>query len=366
MRLLFVSDVNAVHSRRWASEMVHRGHEVAFLSVRPGDLDGVEVIDRDPGDLPAPKWLRTARHIRFLWLLRRMISQGNFDIVHVHYLRADAIGLVASRHPRTVISVWGSDIRPVKDGGDPRRTQLRRRALERAALVTATNNFLADIVRGTAPSVARLEIVPFGVDLTRFDRTRWTPSSDGGIRFCLVKPRLMKLYGPDIAIRAFATVAKKSPKASLLLVGSGELSYVEELKTLAKDLRIDNQVIFREKVGYSDVPSIFENADVLLQPSRWESFGVVILEAAAVGVPAIGTDVGGVSELLVDAKAGLLVPPEDPEALADMMLRLAADEELRSRLGQNAYRMVRENYDFHSNADHMERLYMELVKGVSA
>jgi glycosyltransferase involved in cell wall biosynthesis len=363
MRLLFVSDVNAVHSRRWASEMVRRGHDVVFLSVRPGDLDGVEVINRDPGDMPAPKWLRTIRYLRFLWLLRSMITQGGYDIVHVHYLRADAIGLVASRHPRSVISVWGSDIRPVQDGGDPRRLQLRRRALERASLVTATNRFLADIVRNSTRHIKRLEIVPFGVDLRRFDRNRWSPAFDGGIRFCLVKPRLMELYGPDIAIRAFAVVAKKFPKASLLLVGSGEPAYITKLQALAKDQGVDKQVAFVERVEYSEMPSIFENADVLLQPSRWESFGVVILEAAAVGIPAIATDVGGVSELLVDAKAGLLVPSGDVNALAEMMLRLAADEELRRRLGQNAHQMVCEHYDFQINADQMERLYMDLVEG---
>jgi glycosyltransferase involved in cell wall biosynthesis len=66
---------------------------------------------------------------------------------------------------------------------------------------------------------------------------------------------------------------------------------------------------------------------------------------------------------LVDAKAGLLVPPEDADALADMMLRLAADEELRRRLGQNAYQMICDRYNFQTNADQMERLYSDLVEG---
>ena len=68
MRILYISDINAVHTQRWASAMLERGHEVVVLSVRSGALDGVKVIFCDPGDLPAPIWIRILRHIKFLLL----------------------------------------------------------------------------------------------------------------------------------------------------------------------------------------------------------------------------------------------------------------------------------------------------------
>jgi len=363
MRLLFISDVGSVHARRWASEMVRRGHKVTFLSVRPGELESVKVLYRNPGDLPAPKWLRLLRHLWFIFREWWLIRWGGFDIVHVHYLRADAIGWVAARHPRSVISVWGSDVRLVEEGGDPRRIGIRRRALEKAALVTATNQFLENRVRQLAPKVKRVEIVPFGVDLSRFNRSSCVPPSSDEIRFLSIKPRLLSTYGPDIAIRALATVVREFPNARLTLVGSGESSYVQELKDLVKELGLHENITFIEQVAFSEVPSIFAHTDILVQSSRWESFGVVILEASAMGVPAIATDVGGVSNLLTNGDTGLIVPSENVEALATAMLDLATDKELRQRLGENAYRMVISKYDFQKNADRMETLYNELIKG---
>jgi glycosyltransferase involved in cell wall biosynthesis len=361
MRLLFISDVGSVHARRWASEMVHRGHDIVFLSVRPGELEGVKVLYCDPGDLPAPKWLKLTRHLWFIFREWWLIRWGGFDIVHVHYLRADAIAWVAAHHHRSVISVWGSDVRLVDEGGDPRRIGLRRRALEKAALVTATNQFLENRVRQLATKVKRVEIVPFGVDLLRFHRSNWVPPTSNEVRFLSIKPRLLPTYGPDIAIRALATVVREFPNARLTLVGSGESSYVEELKDLVKELSLEEHIVFIEQVAFSEVPSVFAHTDVLVQSSRWESFGVVILEAAAMGVPAIATDVGGVSNLLVDGETGLIIPPENSDALATAMLKLAKEKECRHRLGENAYRMVTSQYDFRKNADRMETLYHELI-----
>jgi glycosyltransferase involved in cell wall biosynthesis len=428
MRLLFISDVGSVHARRWASEMIRRGHEVVFLSVRPGELEGATVIYRDPGDLPAPKWLKLLRHLRFIIRECWYFWFGGFDVIHVHYLRADAIAWAASWHPRSVISVWGSDVRLVEEGGDPRHLGLRRRALEKAALVTATNQFLADRVRKLAPDAKRIEIIPFGVDLSCFDRSRWVPPRRGvqmnapdviaskakqsprahaqlnaleEVRFLSIKPRLLPTYGPDLAIRALAIVIRDFPSAKLTLVGSGDPAYKKELMDLAEELGISRRMVFLESVAHAEVPSLFAHTDVLVQSSRWESFGVVILEAAAMGVPAIATNVGGVSDIVVTGRrdvqfirlgglnapdviaseakqspfipvqpnapdTGVIVPAENVDALAEAMLILARDTEFRLRLGQNAYQMVISRYDFQKNADRMETLYREMVKGKPA
>jgi len=363
MRLLFISDIESVHARRWASEMVHRGHKVTFLSVRPGELEGVKVLYYDPGDLPAPKWLKLIRHLWFILREWWLIRWGGFDIIHVHFLRADAIGWVATHHPRSVISVWGSDVRLVQEGGDPRRIGLRRRALEKAALVTATNQFLENRAKQLTPRIKRVEVVPFGVDLSRFNRSSWIPPSSNVVRFLSIKPRLLHTYGPDIAIRAMAKVVREFPNVRLTLVGSGETTYVQELKNLVHELNLEDHITFIEQVAFSEVPSIIAHTDVLVQSSRWESFGVVILEAAAMGVPAIATDVGGVSNLLVDGDTGLIIAPENSDALAVAMLKLAKDKELRQRLGENAYQLVISQYDFQKNVDCMETLYNELNKG---
>lgn len=361
MRILFVSDVNSPHVRRWVEFMIDKGHHVSFLSVRPGMLENVNVTYVDPGDIPAPRWLRLYRHGKFLFTLWRMIKRSGFDIVHLHYLRADLTGWVAAIHKNSVISVWGSDVRPFEDGGNPRFPGIRRRTLEKATVITATNNFLEKLVRNWAPAVRRTEVIPFGVKISRCDRPTAADRENGGIHFCFLKMALIPIYGPDILIRAFASVVKKFPDARLTMTGDFISPFDQIILRLVDDLLLSGSIDFVGRVQEGEIALILKRCDVLVQASRWESFGVVILEAFAAGLPAIATDVGGSGEIVKDGITGLLVPPEDVDALAQAMIKLAGNQELRERLGQNGRQLVEEKYNFDFHAQRMESLYFELV-----
>ncbi len=357
MRILFISDITSIHAVRWVRYMVKRGHAVSVLSVRPGSIKGADVIFQDPGDMPAPVWLRRIRHSLFILREWRMIKFGNFDIVHVHFLRADLIGLTAARHPRCVISVWGSDVRPPDEGGYPRRLALRRMALERAALVIATNPFLEDMTRMMAPTVKRIEIIPFGVSLTDFNRENWKAGKPDEVRFCVPKLRLKPLYGQDIAIKALVRVVKHFPRTVLILLGEGDDDYLNELKEMVAKYKLQGNVHFVGRVDGADISRVFDQCDVLLQPSRWDSFGVIILEGAAYCLPTIASCVGGVTDLVLEGITGLTFPPGDDQALAEAMIKLAEDPQYRTMLGNNAYEMVSEFYQFDMHAEQMEVLY---------
>jgi glycosyltransferase involved in cell wall biosynthesis len=362
MRILFIGDISNIHVIRWVRYMVGRGYEVVILSTRRGEVPGARVIHLDPGDKPGRRWIKILRHLWFIineWLI---IKFGRFDIVNVHFLRADMIGWIATLHPRTVITVYGSDMRPVAEGGDPRRLGWKRSALCRAAAITAVNPFLEDKVRAMAPDVKKTEIIPFGVDLSRFNRRGWKPGGTDQIRFCLVKLALDGVYGPDIAIQAMARVVRQYPAATLTLVGDGDEKYVLELRALVNRLNLQSAVNFIRRVEHEKLARIFEQNDVVLQPSRWESFGVVILEAAAVGLPAIASRVGGVPDLIIEGVTGLTFPPEDVEALAEAMIKLTADPALRNQMGRNAHDLARKLYSFDMHAGRMEELYAQLLE----
>ncbi len=361
MRILYISDITSVHTMRWVRYMVNRGYEVVVLSVRPGELKGARVIYLNPGDNPAPKWLKILRHLWFILNEWRMIKAGSFDVVHVHYLRADLTGLVATCHPNSIISVWGSDVRPISEGGDPRRIGLRRKALERTNLVTAVNLINEANVRKMAPGVKRTEIVPFGVDLSIFNPRGWQGGKSGEIVFCVPKLKLMPLYGQDIAVRAIARVVKSFPGARLVLTGEGEGDFLEELKSLVRKYRLHKQVSFTGRLNYHSLLKVFQKCDVILQPSRWDTFGGVVLDAGAVGLPSVSTTVGGLTDLVINEVTGLTIPPENVEALTQAMIRLAEDPELRTRLGQNARDLAINLYSFDMHAKRMETIYRDLI-----
>lgn len=165
--------------------------------------------------------------------------------------------------------------------------------------------------------------------------------------------RLEHQKGFDVLIRSMADVVE----ASLVVVGDG--SERARLEELARQVGVADRVRW---TGWREEPrGLLSSLDVLAFPSRFEGFPLAVLEALLGRSAVVATDVGSTSEAIVDGETGLLVPPEDADALAAAIRRLLADEVLRSRLGENGRRLVLERF----TADHMTRkfesLYAELL-----
>jgi glycosyltransferase involved in cell wall biosynthesis len=120
------------------------------------------------------------------------------------------------------------------------------------------------------------------------------------------------------------------PEVDLELAGDGDER--EALEARAHELGLDGRVRFLGSLPRDEVLALFRRADAALLSSAWENFPHTLVEALAVGTPAIATDVGGVPEIVTDGENGLLVPAGDPDALAAAIRRFTGDEELRARL----------------------------------
>ena len=157
--------------------------------------------------------------------------------------------------------------------------------------------------------------------------------------------RLSSKKGLFTLLLAFRDVVKEIPEAKLKLAGKGKLKGV--LKSLCKTLGIDKNVDFLGYVPDERLNALFSSADIFVLPSSFgESFGIVILEAMASGTPVIGTEVGGIEEILEGGKYGVLVPPLNPSALAESMISLMRDEKRRRALRKNGIERVRKAYDW--------------------
>jgi glycosyltransferase involved in cell wall biosynthesis len=159
-------------------------------------------------------------------------------------------------------------------------------------------------------------------------------------------------------LRAFATVRRQQPGAVLLLVGRGSLQ--GETEALARELGLGDAVRF---VGVrSDVAEVMSAADGYVMSSAWEGMPMVLLEAAAAALPIVATEVGGNHEVVRQGETGFLVPPRDPEALGQAMLRLGrlpAPE--RRAMGQRGRDHIRSHYDLGRVAQRWEDLYREVL-----
>jgi glycosyltransferase involved in cell wall biosynthesis len=161
-------------------------------------------------------------------------------------------------------------------------------------------------------------------------------------------------------VRAFARAFAQRPRVRLAIAGGG-LEH-DAILSAARQAGVAERV---ELLGVrDDVPGLLGAADAFVLSSLWEGSPNALIEAALAGVPAVSTDSGGVSELIEDGVSGLLVPPADPEALAEAMLRLAAlPSEARHRLGQTARERLSEGVGVARVVDRWESLLIRLAAG---
>ena len=144
----------------------------------------------------------------------------------------------------------------------------------------------------------------------------------------------------------------------LWLVGDGPLRPAVE-KAIVK-MGLERKVLF---LGIrDDVPQLLAASDVFVLSSDYEGVPLTVLEAMAAGKPVVATAVGGVPELIEDGETGILVPPRNPEALAQGILRLAKDASLRQRMGKAARERAQERFDISRTAREYEALYLRLLK----
>jgi len=168
--------------------------------------------------------------------------------------------------------------------------------------------------------------------------------------------RLEQQKGHAYFLRAVAQVLQSLPKAQFLIIGTGSLQ--DELQTLVKDLDIAHAVQFLGQ--RSDVVELLQSMSLLVSASLWEGFPTVILEAMATGVPVIATDVSGSRELVRDGETGLLVPPQDAQALATAIQRLIANPHAAQRMSRAAWQQVHQ-YTIDAIATDYDKLYQSLL-----
>jgi glycosyltransferase involved in cell wall biosynthesis len=299
----------------------------------------VSVAGRPGGPLEIDYGLRflNAMDLVTAYRLRRIVTAHGFDIVHAHLARdypVAAAALAGLGKPRLVLT--RQLIFPVS------RNPLYRRV---DGWIVTTGQIRDSILRHDPAAV---EVIPNWVDVRTLPlgTDRPGPPSILGL-LGQVSPH----KGHDDAIEM---MRRLGPGFRLLVAGRGEPGYEQRLRSRAEGLPV-------EFVGFVDSRKFLPRIDVLILPSWEEPFGIVVLEAMAAGVNVVATDRGGPPEILDHGQAGLLVGPRDPEAMANAILKLAADAGLRATLRREARKRVESRYDIHLTVPRIEAFYRRLL-----
>lgn len=365
MKICILANAASVHTQRWAKAFAERGHKVDIISINSADIVGVNVhtvrIGRKDNCGVICKFLS---YLYLLLTAGRRIRQLKPDVVNAHYASTHGvIAAFANYHP-LVISVWGMDV--IWDYGLHMPLLLKlplHYALKRADLICSTSRFMMEKTLEIVTPNRPIEHIPFGINCELFKPSE-TPKEGkytGQFRIGFVKA-LLRRYGPDFLVKAMPRICREVPNARLIMVGRGEMKY--KLQQLAAELGVAEKIEFIGFVPNEQLPEVMRSFDVIAHPSIYpsESFGVVVVEASACGVPVVATMVGGVPEVCIDGKTGILVEPKNSAALAEAVIKLAKDRNLRESMGRAGREFVVGNYQWNGNVQTMLEILQRLVK----
>jgi len=341
------------HVRNVARELLALGHEVAVWTVDRGEhlgravVDGVEVRYL-PAPLPAARpgpALRFLRDLPVAWSAwMRAFRDFRPDVLNVQCFGPNGAYALLLHHRTRVPLVVSSHGETLADAHLFDDSLILSRALSaslrRAALVTGCSNVVLEDLRSRF-GARDGQVIPNGVDLDEAGRVAMGREGvpPASVPTVLAVGRIVPVKGFDLLIEAFAQVPTTVP-ARLVVVGDGpEVRVLEELVVTHG---LADRVLL---AGHLDRPALLasmDSADLVVVPSRFEAFGIVILEAWRAGRPVVATNRGGPAEIVTDGVDGLLVDPEDVEGLAGAMTELLLDPALRHRLGESGRARVRD------------------------
>lgn len=291
---------------------------------------------RSDGTLPA---------FRIAGLIARRALAADVRHIHVHF----AYNADPALHAAALAGVPCSVHAHAWDIFHESQAPLLRSRLERAAAVTSESEHNVSHLRRELPGV-HVEHSPPGMPLG----PAATVSPDGPI---VSVARLISKKGLDVLIDALPHVLSEASEVSVDVLGDGPLR--EALELQARALGLGERFVLRGSVPSDVVQAALGSCSMFVLPCRIDADGdrdglpTVFIEALARGVPVITTDIVGISELVRDGETGLLVPPDDPEALAEAILALRADPDWARRLGRAGRELVAER---HSEAAAVRRL----------
>ena len=356
-----------VHVAALARALGRRGHVVEVYTRRDGqDLpervplgEGATVVHVPAGParcLPKDD-LYPLMHRFGRWMARDWAERGRPDVVHAHFWMSGLAALEATGGTATPVAQTFHALGTVKrrhqgaaDTSPPQRLDCERHLAAHADLVIATcSDEVRELERMHAPA-DRLTVVPCGVDTAHFrpaptDRRPRPPRM-------LAVGRLVERKGFDTAIRALPSL----PGVELVIAGGPPGEALEEdpearrLTALAQRLGVAERVRLLGQVPHDRMPALYRSADVVVATPWYEPFGITPLEAAACGVPVVGSAVGGLLDTVEDGGTGRLVAPRDPDAVADAVAGVLADPDRGARWGQAGRRRAVERYDWTSVA----------------
>ncbi|UUX91810.1 glycosyltransferase [Methanoplanus endosymbiosus] len=322
----------------------------------------------------------------------KLCKDKKIQIIHTHWLLPQGLAgaickkLIGVKH---VANIHGSDINTISKSKF--LIKVAGFIVKYSDIVIANSSYTKEKLLSICPQAeSKCKIIPMGVDLTKFDPNIENIQNDkknilihreniqqyseyndlsylpkGSKPVILSIGRLIGLKGTEYLIQSIIYLTKAFPEIIIIIAGIGPEK--ERLEQLVQKLKLSEKVVFKGFISHELAIEYYKFSDVFVLPSvnlngQTEGLGVVLLEAMACKTPVIGSNVGGIPDIIKDGRNGFLVPEKDPEAIAGKIKIILDNNELREKFITNGYTTVKENFSWDIILKKNEEIYRKLVE----
>lgn len=296
-----------------------------------------------------------------------IIKREKIDVIHAHWVFPQAfVAVLLKKILRIPVlaTAHGGDVFGLKRGIFRKIIKFTLRNVD-----YCTVNSSATLKAAETYHKRNFQIIPMGVDIQKFSNVKIRENIRDKYRIddilLIFVGRLTEKKGVKYLIQAMAKVKIRYPEAKMLIIGHGGLK--DDLIHLSKRLNVDESVIWLGAVANDLIPNYLASADIFIGPSiiaesgDTEGLGVVFLEALAAGCAVVASNVGGISDVIIHEKTGLLVEQKNPDQIVEAIIRLIEDGDLRKRLIENSRQHVEDNFGW----DKIGKKFSDLILRVS-
>ena len=296
----------------------------------------------------------------------RLIKQKKINLIHAHWVLPSgwlAAFLKKKFNIPLIITIHGSDLFPLKN---PLFKKLQQFAFNRADIITVNSQATQLEVLSRFPALkSKVHLIPMGVDTSHFKpRVIKKPSQYSNSKIILFVGRLSDQKGVQYLIQALPDILQKEPTTKLLIIGEGP--FKQQLENIAFELNVSSAIHFHGALSSEELAYYYNIADLFVLPALststgTEALGLSLLEAMSSGCPVIGTNIGGIPNIIDHKKTGLLVDQQDVLGLTQAALEILLHRAKAKQLGKHASAFVKKNYSWSNVVKKFSQAYKDLL-----
>lgn len=370
MKICYIADGSSIHTQRWINYFAGKGHEIHLIywKIRPGYDKTVRIhlLKRF-----APKIWPITRYFSFLrWIfqIRKLVKEIKPDVLDAHFIIDNGLLAACSGFHPFIVTAWGSDVLIF-----PRWKFMWKIVagfvLKQANKVVCNSEVLKQgiIELGTSPD--KIAKFSHGINTKHFNPKRADEALKeklGTVGFPTVISirHLRPLYNVEMLVKAIPLVLERAPQTRFIIGGDGEQkSYLENLATT---LGVSRNTRFIGYIPHDELPGYLASSDIYVTTSRSDSSSQSLLEAMACELAPVATDLPANREWIIDGENGFIVPQDDYQAMAEKIIFLVKNKEIRQKVGVINRQIIEDRVQQEKEMGKVEKLYEELIAKTKA